>query len=269
MDFEPVTLSGAGFARWLATTVKLARTEIGWSQAELASRARTSQATVWRIESNTAKGIDLITVERILTQLTLQITVSAGSLALDDRRRQNDGLHAIVNGHVARHVGRLMGEVRTEQEILGDGAHGWIDCLGYRAADRALLMDETKTVLPDMGELQRQVAFYERRALGVARRLGWRPTTVVVAVIMLDTDANAARIANNRTLVEQAFPGSVATLNEWLRTPGAPPPTGWTLAMTNPLTRSADWLVPPILGKVRRIAAFKDLADARSRLIRP
>ena len=85
-------------------------------------------------------------------------------------------VHAQVNGTVARRLERC--GWRTATEVLDrrrTTPRGWIDLLAFREADRALLVEETKTDIPDMGGLQRSVAFYERTALSAARRLGWRP----------------------------------------------------------------------------------------------
>jgi ribosome-binding protein aMBF1 (putative translation factor) len=42
----------------VADAIREARTLVGWSQRELAARAGTSQATVWRIETDRAGRLD-------------------------------------------------------------------------------------------------------------------------------------------------------------------------------------------------------------------
>lgn len=249
-------------------TISEARRLIGWSQRELATRAGISQAAVWRLETRQPGPVDLAVVERVLTALGLRASLAVEGRHLGDRRRQRDGVHASLNGFVARRLGRLGWHTATEVPI-GDGPpRGWIDLLAYRAADRALLVEETKSEIPDMGALQRSVAFYGREGRSVAAGIGWAPRSVSVLVVGLDSDAMARRLADNRALVEQAFPGSVTAMSTWFADPLAPAPRGWTLALADPAVRGAAWLRPTPLGTRRRPPAYRDYADAAARLLR-
>jgi transcriptional regulator with XRE-family HTH domain len=257
-----------GFVPKLADTIREARVLIGWSQRELADHAGTSQSTICRFESGRWAHVDLLVVERVLAVLGFRVSLQLDGRHLADRRRQLDAMHARLTGYIARRLER-QGWVTALEVAIGDGVpRGWIDLLGYRAADRALLVEETKTDLPDMGGLQRSVAFYEREAVAAAQRLGWRPARVAVMVVALDTDAVARRLAENRDVVTRAFPGRVPDIAAWLRDPTRDRPRGWTLAMADPAVRGASWLQPTLLGSRRRPAAYLSYADAAARLLR-
>ena len=261
-------LGRRGFAPQLADVVRDARQLVGWTQRELATRARISQAAVWRIENGLAHHLDLLVVERILAALGIGASLDLDARHLADRRRQRDGVHARLTGYVARRLERAGWTTATEVQLGDPVPRGWIDLLGYRPADHALLVEETKTEIPDFGGLQRSLAFYQGGAWDAARRLGWRPRRSAVLVVALDTSALGRRLADNRDLVTRAFPASVDGIAGWLAAPGSEPPRGWGLAMADPVARGAAWLRPTAIGARRRPAAYADYADAAARLLR-
>jgi transcriptional regulator with XRE-family HTH domain len=263
-----IDLASADVVRHVARTVRDARTLIGWSQRELAGRAGVAQATVCRLESGTAGSIDMVTAARLFAALGLRASIDIDDFRLNDRRRQRDGVHAQVNGTVARRLERW--GWRTAMEVLiGDGnPRGWIDLLAHRETDRALLVEETKTDILDMGGLQRSVAFYERMAMSAARRLGWYPRHVAVLVVLLDSEVVARRLADNREIVRRAFPTPIREMNAWLADPDCPRPNGWAIGTCDPASRVAAWLRPTTLGSRRSVPAYRDYADAAARLLR-
>jgi transcriptional regulator with XRE-family HTH domain len=267
MPDHHLTLGRHGFAPQIGDVVRDARQLIGWSQAQLAVRAKTSQATIWRIESAEASRLDLLVVERVLAALGIRATLDLDARHLGDRRRQLDGVHARVNGFTARCLTRLDWLVATEVRIGEVAPRGWIDTLAFRPADRSLVVEETKTELLDLGALQRTVAFYEREAPRVAQALGWAPRRVAVLVVVLDTEAVARRIADTRDAFRLAFPASVAATAAWLREPTCPPPRGWALGAADPRRRGPNWLLATALTS-RRQAAYADYRDAAHRLLR-
>jgi transcriptional regulator with XRE-family HTH domain len=248
--------------------VRDARRLIGWSQRDLAARVGASQAAIWRLETDQPGRIDLTLVEGVMEALGLRATMRIEARHLDDRRRQRDGVHAVLNGFTARRLGRLGWATATEVQIGDQHPRGWIDLLAFRREDLALLVDETKTEIPDMGGLQRSLSFYAREARTVAAGLGWQARTVTVLVVALDSESLARRIADNRAIVEQAFPGSVSAMVTWLADPRAPIPRGWTLGTVDPTVRGESWLRPTMLGTRRRPPAYRDYADAAGRLLR-
>ncbi len=214
------------------------------------------------------QSVDVLVAERILAALGIRASIRLEARHLADRRRQRDAVHARLTGFVARRLERT-GWLTASEVPLGDGApRGWIDLLGYRPADRALLVEETKTEILDLGEIQRSLAFYEREAWAAARRIGWRPARVGVLLVALDTDAIARRLTDNRDLALRAFPASVSRTAGWLADPDAEAPRGWTLGVADPAVRGSAWLRPSTLAGRRRAAAYRDYAEAAGRLLR-
>ncbi len=255
-----------GIRAELAEVVAEARELIGWSQRELADRSKTSHTTVWRIETGSADHLDLVVVDRILTALGIRASLQLNTRHLEDRRRQRDAVHARLTGYVARRLQRAGWLTSTEVAIGDEEPRGWIDLLAFREADAALLVEESKTELPDMGAMQRTVAFYEREAARTARQLGWRPRTIATVVIVLDSAAVASRLGDNRDLAQRAFPTPPARLQAWIDRPGAPAPSGWTMAMVDPARRQGPWLRPTPVSSRRRTHAYANYADAAARL---
>jgi transcriptional regulator with XRE-family HTH domain len=263
-----IDLTRARLGPEIGRVVRDARRLVGWSQRDLAARVGASQAAIWRLETGQPGRIDLTLVEGVMEALGLRATIGIEGRHLDDRRRQRDGVHAVVNGFTARRLDRLGWATATEVQIGGQHPRGWIDLLAFRSEDRALVVEEAKTEIPDMGGLQRSLSFYAREARTVATGLGWPARSVTVLVLGLDSETMARRLADNRAIVEQAFPGSVPAMAAWLADPGAPAPRGWTLAVVDPTVRGEAWLRSPMLGSRRRPPAYRDYSDAASRLLR-
>ena len=141
-------------------------------------------------------------------------------LHLRDRERQADAVHSVLNGFIARRLERWLWLPVLEAQIGDLVPRGWIDLIAYREADRSLLVEETKTDIPDMGGLQRSVSFYQSMAWEVARGLGWQPTRIAVLVVALDSETVAGRLADNREVVTRAFPERIGDVAAWLSDPG-------------------------------------------------
>jgi len=265
MEDAHLTL-GSGLAGGLADVVREARRLIGWSQRDLASRAQTSQTMVSRIERADVSTLDALVVERVLTALGIRGALALNARHLDDRRRQRDAVHARLTGAVARHLERAGWQTATEVP-LGDAApRGWIDLLAYRPADRALLVEESKTEILDLGALQRSLSFYEREAWDAARRLDWRPLKAVVLCAVLDSEAVARRLVDNRDIVGRAFAAPIPAVAAWLGDPAELAPRSWALGMVDPAARGRQWLRPSPVGGHRRAYAYAHYAEAAGRL---
>jgi transcriptional regulator with XRE-family HTH domain len=263
IDLTPLDLAAS-----IGGVIRSNRLLVGWSQRHLADLAGTSQAMIWRLETAQPGPIGVDVTERVLAALGLRATLELNDLALQDRQRQRDGVHAVLNGFVARRLTRHAWVAPTEVLVGVGRPRGWIDLLGYREEDRALLVEETKCDLPDMGGLQRRLAFYAREARAVAAGLGWHPRRVVVLVVGLDTASMGARLADNRDLIRQSFPAPIDEVARWLADPSARPPSGWAFALADPAVRGERWLRPVPLGARRRPPAYVDYADAARRLLR-
>jgi transcriptional regulator with XRE-family HTH domain len=268
MSNRILRLGEPGTARELARVVLDARRLIGWSQAELATRAGASQSALSRLETGRNAGLDLALAGRILAALGMTGELAIRDLHLQDRERQVDGVHSVVNGFIARRLQQWFWGPVLEAQIGDLVPRGWIDQVAYRETDRSLLVEETKTDIPDMGGLQRSVAFYQSMGWEVARGLGWNPTRIAVLVVALDTETTARRLADNRDVVTRAFPQRIGDMAAWLADPTMPAPTGWAIGTCDPASRERAWLRPTTLGSRRRPPAYRDYADAAARLLR-
>jgi transcriptional regulator with XRE-family HTH domain len=261
-----MSLTSLTFGASIAPVIKDSRILVGWTQRELAEHAKTSQATVWRLEHGKAEVLDLVPLERILKALGIRATLELDSRHLVDRQRQRDELHVRVTGYLVRHF-RRNGWLTATEVMIGDGVpRGWIDLLAFREVDATLVIEETKTEIHDVGALQRSVAFYEREARRVAEALGWRPRRIVVICVVLDSDAVAERVIASRALMRDAFPADVDATLRFIEDPAAPAPSGWCLAAADPASRSLTWLRSTHLVRRRRRPVYRDYTDAMHRI---
>ena len=267
MTNRSIRLGEPGTPRELAKVIRDARRLVGWSQAELASRAGASQAALSRLETGRNASLDLDSAGRFLAALGMTGDLTIRDMHLRDRERQADAVHSVMNGFIARRLERLLWLPVLEVQIGDLVPRGWIDLVAYREADRSLLVEETKSDIPDMGGLQRTVSFYQSMAWQVARGLGWRPTRVAVLVVVLDSETVAGRLADNRETVTRAFPERPGDFAAWLSDPGKPAPRRWALGTCDPASRERVWLRPTTLGSRRRPPAYRDYADAAARLV--
>lgn len=182
--------------------------------------------------------------------------------------RQRDAAHARCSAYVRRRLERLGWDVVQEVEIVLGRSHGWIDLLAFHAATGTLLISEIKTELHDIGELQRTVAWYEREAWAVARRLGWSPRRTVTCLFILATQENDARIAGNRELLAQAFPLRSRALGHWLEDPTGGLPRRRALVMIDPRSRKGAWVRGALVDGRRTPAPYVDYRDFIQRLPR-
>jgi transcriptional regulator with XRE-family HTH domain len=255
------------FGAQLGQLVREARALIGWSQAELADRSGTSQATISRLESGDSGSLAIGTVLDVLESVGFRADVSIDAPHLRDRTRQRDPVHARLVGYVARRLERAGWRVATEVPIGDRAPRGWIDVLAFRPTDRAGLVGEIKGDLPDVGGLQRQVGLYERSAAWAARSLGWQFERIAILVAALDSSAVGRRIDENRALIDRAFPGRTRDLEAWIASGAGPAPAGHTIALIDPGIRAGRWLRRPSPSRIAK-HPFVDYADAAAKLRR-
>lgn len=245
--------------------VRETRVSIGWTQLELAARARVSQTAISRLERGLRAGLGLDDLQRVAGAMGGRFHVDLRAPFLLDRVRQRDRVHATCIGYVVRRLRRAGWFAESEVEIGGSAGPGWIDVLAWHPASGVLLVVEIKTDLRDFGRLQRTLSWYESRAWLAARRLGWTPRRLQGAAIMLDTATVADGLRANRELANQAFPVRASALDALVRHPGNRP-GGRGLAVIDPLSRRAAWIRPTMLDGRRVPPAYRDYAEVARRL---
>jgi transcriptional regulator with XRE-family HTH domain len=249
------------FAATLSRAVADLRAAVGWTQRELAVRAGTSQAAVWRTEAGLITPAQIGPALQILEALGAEFDLSMRAPLLTDRGRQRDAAHAVCSAYVRRRLERHGWLVAQEVEIGSGRWRGWIDVLAHQPAAGALLSGEIKTDLRDAGEAQRQVESHERGAWAAARGLGWRSREVRSALLVLQTESNDLRVRENRELLRQSFPVRARELLAWVAGPGTSPVSrGRALAMIDPRSKRRDWLIPTRTDGRRSPAPYLDYA---------
>ena len=144
-------------------------------------------------------------------------------------------------------------------------SHGWIDILAFHPACATLVIVEIKTRLDDLGAIQRQLGWYERAARDVAARIGWRPVTIVSWLLLLSSDEVEMALRRERDLLRVGFQERAGEMRQVVAgEPPVAPRRG--LALIDPSSRRADWLIPTCLDGRRSPAAYRDYADAARRM---
>lgn len=247
--------------RTLATLIRDARTLIGWSQEELAARARTSQSRISRFERGVVPDLDIATLSRVLDALGLRGAVVVTDHHLDDRRRQVDPVHAALVARLSRQLRRLGWTVATEVPIGREQPRGWIDLVAWRTEDGSGLVTEVKGDLRDVGGLLRQIRFYSTTANSAMRSLGWRPGHITTLVLAADSAEVHASLRAHAHLLRPVAPGTAESMSHWLATPGAPTPAP-TICLADHASRRSDVLLRSPLDGRRSEPAYMGYADA-------
>lgn len=237
------------------------RRRLGWSQRELARRARMSQAMVCAIENGNVTDMTFSRAQILLTAMGARLVVSVDAPFLGDRQRQLEPAHARCSAHVATRLRRAGWLVATEVEVGGDRSRGWIDVLAFHPELRVLLVIEIKTEIRDLGAIERALGWYEREGRIAARRFGWDSGRTVGCLLLLATEANDTRVAANRQPFMVGFPVRAHDLTELVRGASSPAHPGRSVAMIDPRSRSQTWLRSLRIDGRRSPAPYLDYAD--------
>jgi transcriptional regulator with XRE-family HTH domain len=206
-----------GFGRGM----RALRIRRAWTQEDLGRRAGMSRGAVARIEQGRADGLTVKSLERLATALGGRVLVrlSWNGEGLD---RLLDARHAATVEQVVRILRRADWLVATEVSFNEFGERGSYDVLAFHPATGALLVIEVKTVVPDVTGTLSTFDRKGRLAPGVARRLGWLPTSTSRLLVIVDTRSSRQRVASLRDTFEAVLPDRAWTVRRWI---AAPTPT--------------------------------------------
>lgn len=249
----------------VGATIKELRRTTRWTQRELAARSGVSQPLVCAIENGRLADLTFARVSRLLVAMGGRLIVDVARPHLGDRRLQRDPAHVRCVAYVRKRLERAGWLVMTEVEIGGDRSRGWIDLLAFDPRTGTVLVIEVKTEIHDVGAIERTLGWYEREAWTAARRIGWRPRTVIGWLLVLATDASDTRIQFNRAVFDRDFPlrwrDMVAIVS------GTSPINGRrALAMIDPSSRRRDWTRPTRIDGRRSAAPYADYVAFMSRI---
>jgi hypothetical protein len=96
---------------------------------------------------------------------------------------------------------------------------GSIDLLAWHEETRTLLVIEIKTEIISAERLLRSLDIKVRLAPGLARRFGWRPSTVSRLIVVAESTTNRRRAATLRPLLGGSAIVDARTLRSWVRRP--------------------------------------------------
>jgi len=175
--------------------------------------------------------------------------------------RSRDLAHARCSAYVHRRLEALGFECRREVEIVEGRSHGWIDLVAFDRRTGQLLVIEIKTSLRNIGAVERQLGWYERHGLRVARDEGWRTVMIRGWLLCLATFDVDEALHRNEDALRVALPLRARDLRAQLAG-SADVPRGRGLALIDPSRRRRDWLLPSRWDGRRSAGPYASTADA-------
>ena len=249
----------------LARACRDGRLALGQSQSMLAAKVGVSRQYIAAIERGRANP-SLDVVVRLATALGLELDFNLRPPIIVGDRRQRDAVHARCSGYVDRRFRADGWETAREIEIVDGRWRGWIDLLAFDRRTGTLVVIEIKTVIDDVGAIERQVGWYERHARRLAHDRGWRPRRIVTWLLVLSTEQNEDLMTQNRDVLERAFPVRSPSMVGLIEHPSADWPSGRGLALIDPARRRRTWLVRPRIDGGRSLSPYLDYRDASASL---
>lgn len=230
------------------------------TQQTLADAVGVSRAYVATIESGRGNpSLDL--VERVAERLGIQLDL-VGTRPVVISPRQRDLVHARCSGYVDRRLRRAGWDVRREVEVVHGRHHGWVDLLAFDPRTGTLLIVEVKTRIDDLGAIERQLGWYERSAIDLARISGWRARRISAWLLALATDEVDASIRANGDALQAAFLDRALTMSGIVDGLVTPNPRSRGLALIDPSSRGRNWLMKTRVDGRRSPAPYRDYTDA-------
>lgn len=249
----------------LARACRDGRLALGLTQSALADKVGLARSYVATIERGRANpSLDVII--RLAAGLGLELDLTLRSPVIVGDRRQRDAVHARCSGYVDRRLLRAGWQTAREVPIIDGRWRGWIDVLAFDPRTGTLIIIEIKTVIDDLGALERQLSWYEGTARRVAMDLGWRPRRILTWLLVLSTSQNEHAMSQNRDVFERAFPIDVAAMEALAQDPSTSWSGGRAVALIDPARRRRRWLVRPRIGGGRAAAPYRDYRDAAASL---
>ena len=227
---------------------------MGLTQRQLARMVGLSPGYVAAIETGAANPT-LKVVERVADALGLDLRI-VGSPPILVGSRQRELVHARCSGYTDRRLRSEGWLTLREVEVVHGRSHGWIDLLAFDPRTGRLVVVEIKTRIDDMGAIERQVGWYRRMALPIARREGWVVRETTAWLLLLASDEVDTAIAANRDVLRYAFPARGRAL---LDTDAS------GLALIDPSNRRRIWLIRPRIDGRRTAAPYRDASEAGRR----
>jgi len=202
----------------MGLALRALRRHRGWTQAQLARRARLSQSAVSRAERGAALSLTGRTLTRIAEALGARYVprVLWQGEALD---RLLDAAHAGLVDRVVTLLQERGWQVVPEATFSHFGERGSIDVLAFHPESGALLVIEVKSAMPDMQALLAGVDRKERLAPILAEARGWRVRTVSRLIVLPEDRTARRRVEQHAATLLVAYPVRGRAVRRWLAEP--------------------------------------------------
>jgi transcriptional regulator with XRE-family HTH domain len=199
--------------------IRALRRRRGLTQAELARKARLSQAAVSRCETGEADRLTHRALRDIAEALDASVTVTIRWHG-EDLDRLLDAAHADIVEVVVRLLRELgWEEVVPEATFSVYGERGSIDVLAFSPSSGALLVVEVKSVVPDMQATLSTLDRKVRLAPSIAAARGWKVRCVSRMIVLPDDRTARRRIEQHAATVNQVMPLRTLAVRRWLAAP--------------------------------------------------
>lgn len=149
-----------------------------------------------------------------------------------------DARHAALVEQVVAHLSACDWSAVVEYTFNHFGEKGAVDVVGWRAAERALLVMEVKT---ELDNLQNMLSVLDRKARLVpqlvAAERGWRAKVVGVVLVMPDGSTLRDGVARFAATFATTLPSGNVEVRHWVARPGPAPLRGrWFVRPSGPGT---------------------------------
>lgn len=204
-------------------SLRVLRQRRGLRQSDVAKSADVAQSLVSEIESGRLVGVRFGDLRRVFEAVGSGFDgdVIWRGAALD---RLLDARHAAVVAASMALLRRLDWDVHPEVSYSIFGERGSIDVLAARENERAVVVEEAKAEIGNIGETIRKLdekSRLVRERIG-DERFGWSPAAVGRLLVLSDTDTARRAVARNAAVLEPAFPARGPLVRRWLRAPVGP-----------------------------------------------
>jgi transcriptional regulator with XRE-family HTH domain len=204
----------------VGTAIRLIRIRRGWTQADLADRARVSTGFVSMIERGRSENASFARPRRVAEALDARLDFVLRWQGSDLDRLLNSR-HSAMHEAVAVYFERLDGWERAP-EVSIYGERGVIDILAWHVATGTLLVIELKTEIVDIQELIGKIDQKRRLASRIGRERGWQAGIVGLWVLVAESRTNRRRVSAHRRTLKAAFQSDGRSIEGWLRKPSGP-----------------------------------------------
>jgi transcriptional regulator with XRE-family HTH domain len=202
-------------------SIRALRIEAGWRQSDVADVARVSRSVISRIERGDISPSSVGTLAAICHALSadLDIRVRWRGEGLD---RLLDEAHAAVVDRFVRQIKDCGWVAAVEVTFNESGERGSVDVVGWHPGERALLIAEIKSAIPDAQATLVPLDRKTRLGAAIGERLGWRAAHVSKVLVVRDGSTNRRRVAEFDALFGSAFPSRGVAFRRWLKEPHEP-----------------------------------------------